>query len=242
MFVPAESSLGILFTWPFFPQIGWAVPTVSLAYLPALTADDEFHAGRPLAQVQMSTGRAGNRYKQPATLFILFSLTYFSTRNSNTQVSASNPVLLFHCSCHQSWDTRTHKKKEEEGSVTEERSYGRLHEPLSTGPAFSFTKWTLQSLWSTFAKWTVITKTFPPSMSFILWLISRLKAGGVHVYSDTSNVQVSSLMELCTCIFSVHLWYFYIHADVKNWVAVQNLMWKTLHPKCFTLLLKTLEK
>lgn len=107
VFVLPQSRLGILFTWPFFPQIGWAVPTECLAFLPALTADDEFHAWGPLAQVQMSTGRAGNRYhKQRAMLFILFCLTYFSTQNSNTQVSASNPVLLFHCSCHQSWDKK----------------------------------------------------------------------------------------------------------------------------------------
>lgn len=83
-----------------FPQIGWAVPTASLASLPPLTTDDEFHTWGALPQVQMGKGWTGNRYKQHAMLSVPFRLTYFSTRNSSTQVSASNPVLLFHCSCH----------------------------------------------------------------------------------------------------------------------------------------------
>lgn len=88
---------------------------MSCAYLPPLTTDDEFHTWGALAQVQMGKGWAGNRYhKQHAMLPVPFCLTYFGTRNSSTQVSASNPVLLFHCSCHRAPDRR--KKRGEHGT------------------------------------------------------------------------------------------------------------------------------
>lgn len=105
-YVPVQFKMFTLTT--IFPQIGWAVPTASLAYRPPLTTDDEFHTWRGAPpQVQMGKCWAGNRYhEQHAVLSVPFRLTYFSTRNSSTQVSASNPVLLFHCSCHLARDRR----------------------------------------------------------------------------------------------------------------------------------------
>lgn len=105
----------IMFTLTkIFPQIGWAVPTASLVFLPPLTTGDESQTWGALPQVQMSKGWTGNRYhKQHAMLSVPFCLTYFSTRNSSTQVSASNPVLLFHCSCHHAPDRR--RKRGEHG-------------------------------------------------------------------------------------------------------------------------------
>lgn len=113
LYVPVKFKMFTL--TKIFPQIGWAVPTASLAYLPLLTTDDEFHTWGALPQVQMGKGWAGNRYhKQRAMLSVPFRLTYFSTRNSSTQVSASNPVLLFHCSCHRTPDRR--RKRGEHGT------------------------------------------------------------------------------------------------------------------------------
>lgn len=90
-----------------WPQSLWPIS------LPLTTADD-FHTPGELAQVLMSKGWAGNRYhKQHAMLSVPFRLTYFSTRNSSTQVCASNPVLLFHCSCHHTSDRR--RKRGERG-------------------------------------------------------------------------------------------------------------------------------
>jgi len=81
-------------------------------HLPPLTTADEFHTRGAHAQVQMGMGWAGNRYhKQHAMLSVPFHLTYFSTRNSSTQVSASDPVLLFHCSCHHA-RVRRRKRRE----------------------------------------------------------------------------------------------------------------------------------
>lgn len=65
----------------------------------------------------MCKGWAGNRYhEQHAMLSVPFRLTYFSTRNSSTQVSASNPVLLFHCSCHGAQDRRRKRGERSAGT------------------------------------------------------------------------------------------------------------------------------
>lgn len=55
-------------------------------------------------------------------------------------------------------------------------------------------------------------------------------------YKYTSNVQCSLLVELCVCV-SVFICVIQIHADVKNWVSVQNLMQKILLPKFIYFLL-----
>lgn len=79
---------------------------------PTSDHDDDFHTWGALPQVQMGKGWAGNRYhEQHAMLSVPFRLTYFSTRNSSTQVSASNPVLLFHCSCRRAPDRRRRKRR-----------------------------------------------------------------------------------------------------------------------------------
>lgn len=86
-----------------FPQIGWAVPRchwpISRLWPPTMNfkqAEDVFRCER--APDTTSSMRCS-----PS---VPFRLTYFSTRNSSTQVSASNPVLLFHSSCHDAQDKR----------------------------------------------------------------------------------------------------------------------------------------
>ncbi len=213
-----------------FPQIGWAVPTASLAYLPLLTTDDEFHTWGALPQVQMGKGWAGNRYhKQRAMLSVPFRLTYFSTRNSSTQVSASNPVLLFHCSCHRAPDRR--RKRGEHGTggrctrFTWALPFLLSHHITELLNAQSRALWEL-SLWR-----TACVNNFPIMMAYPVncsnWS-EHLKC--LQKYQRCPAF--SSLMESCACV-SVFICGIYIHADVKNWVSVQNLMRKILLPKCF---------
>lgn len=52
---------------------------------------------------------------------------------------------------------------------------------------------------------------------------------------NAGDLQCFSLMESCACI-SESVCCIYIHADVKNWVSVENFMWTILLPKFFTLL------
>lgn len=137
-----------------FPQIGWAVPTAPLACLPPLTIDDEFHTWGALPQVQMGKGWAGNRYhKQHAMLSVPFCLTYFSTRNSSTQVSASNPVLLFHCSCHRAQDKRRKRGEQWQRSEVQEV---HMSTPF-TCPAFSSHNWTSESIKQCFVRTVIMT-------------------------------------------------------------------------------------
>lgn len=137
-----------------FPQIGWAVPTASLASLPPLTTGDEFHSWGALPQVKMGKGWTGNRYhKQHAMLSVPFCLTYFSTRNSSTQVSASNPVLLFHCSCHRAWDRRRERGRAWRRSKVQEV---HMSSPF-TGSAFSSHNWTSERTERCFVRDVIMT-------------------------------------------------------------------------------------
>lgn len=223
-----------------FPQIGWAVPTEPLAFLPPLTIDDEFHTWGALPQVQMGKGWTGNRYhKQHAMLSVPFRLTYFSTRNSSTQVSASNPVLLFHCSCHRAQDKR--RKRGEHGRGARCRRFTwalpllALHSHLITEllKANSSALWEL-SLWRTICNNSFLTLMACPVDCFNwseCWVDNHL------LLEKSALFSTSSLTKLYACVL-MFICGIYIHADVKNWVSVQNLMRKILLLlKCFIVLL-----
>lgn len=117
-----------------FPQIGWAVPQclwpISHLWPPMMNFKHEEDFLRC------------NRYhEQHAMLSVPFRLTYFSTRNSSTQVSASNPVLLFHCSCHGAQDKEEEKRRA--------RRRNKVHQVHMSSPftasAFSSDNWTSKS-------------------------------------------------------------------------------------------------
>lgn len=96
-----------------FPQIGWAVPQchwpISHLWPPMMNFKQE----EDFLRCKQATDTTSSMQCSPS---VPFRLTYFSTRNSSTQVSASNPVLPFHFSCNDAQDKR--RKRGENGAGT----------------------------------------------------------------------------------------------------------------------------
>lgn len=96
-----------------FPQIGWAVPQchwpISRLWAPMMNFKQE----EDFLRCKQATDTTSSMRCSPS---VPFRLTYFSTRNSSTQVSASNPLLPFHFSCHDAQDKRRKRGENSAGT------------------------------------------------------------------------------------------------------------------------------
>lgn len=129
-------------------------------------------------------------------LSVSFCLTYFSTRNSSTQVSASNPFWLFHCSCHHAEDRRRKRRKRGE------QGRGNMQAVHMSSP---FTC-------STFSVRLVRTLILTDSL---IVMACQVILGWPFAFRNTCMSTVSSLVEPYACV-SMLICGIFIHADVKT--------------------------
>lgn len=199
-----------------WPQSLWPIS------LPLTTADD-FHTPGELAQVLMSKGWAGNRYhKQHAMLSVPFRLTYFSTRNSSTQVCASNPVLLFHCSCHHTSDRR--RKRGERGRRLRcwRFRWDLYLLVLPSRPITQLFQSASRELWM-MDNFHIFK--LESHIHYRYQLVRLTPVNGMDACRNTTDVHSFLSYGSMRLYFSDNLWYLYSCSCKKNWVSVQKLMW-----------------
>lgn len=176
----------------------------------------------------MCKGWAGNRYhEQHAMLSVPFRLTYFSTRNSSTQVSASNPVLLFHCSCHGAQDRR--RKRGERSAGTRCSKFTRAL-PLLLLLSGHITE--LLKAHCGGALWELSQRQAARVYSFLMTTVCPLQLG----QSGNAGVCLAFTSSVHCLVFwwdpcgqaPLFICCIYIYVGVKNWVGVETFMSKLL--------------